>query len=245
MTRRYAIFAPGAFGGREAKTAHGVIGYSRDAVVVVIDPQYAGKRVRDVVPYLRSDAPIVATVRESLRFEPTALLIGIAPPGGALPPAYRAEIKIAIESRLEIVNGLHSFLNDDPEMRALADQHDSRIWDLRLPPAAPLFSGAAYDVTSRIVLMVGSDCAVGKMTAALELTRAAQAAGTVASSSFQPGRPESRSPAGVRRSTASSRILPAAHPNSSCSKAIAASAPAAASCLWKARAGSCIPATRR
>jgi uncharacterized NAD-dependent epimerase/dehydratase family protein len=173
MTRRYVVFAPGAFGGREAKTAHGVIGYSSDTVVAVVDPQHAGKRVRDVVPYLDSDAPIVATVRESLRFKPTSLLIGIAPPGGALPPAYRAEIIVALESGLEIVNGLHSF-------RALADTHDSRIWDLRTPPAAPLFSGAAYDVTSRIVLMVGSDCAVGKMTAALELTRAAQAAGTAA-----------------------------------------------------------------
>ena len=139
MMRRYVVFAPGSFGGREAKTAHGVIAYSRDNVVVVVDPQHAGKRVRDVLPYLNSDAPIVATVRESLRFEPTALLIGIAPPGGALPPAYRAEIVVALQSRLEVVNGLHAFLNDDAEMRALADAHDARIWDLRVPPAAPLF----------------------------------------------------------------------------------------------------------
>ena len=178
--RKYVVFAPGAFGGRAAKTAHGVIAYSRDVVVAVVDPQYAGKRVRDIVPYLDSDAPIVATVRESLRFEPTALLIGIAPPGGALPAEYRPEIAFALRSKLDIVNGLHAFLNDDAELRALADEHDSRIWDLRMPPAAPLFSGAAYDVESRIVLTVGSDCAVGKMTAALELTRAAQAAGTPA-----------------------------------------------------------------
>lgn len=178
--RRYAVFAPGAFANRSAKTAHGVIAYSRDTVVVVIDPDHAGKRVRDVVPYLNSDAPVVGTVRESLRYEPTSLLIGIAPPGGALPPAYRAEIAQALQSRLEVVNGLHEFLNEDSEMRALAEKHDSRIWDLRMPPAAPLFSGAAYDVTSRIVLTVGSDCAVGKMTAALELTRGAQTAGTPA-----------------------------------------------------------------
>jgi D-glutamate N-acetyltransferase len=180
MMRRYAVYAPGAFASRNAKTAHGVIAYSRDTVVVVVDPDHAGKRVRDVVPYLNSDVPIVATVTECLRFEPTALLIGIAPPGGALPLAYRAEIALALQSHLEVVNGLHTFLNEDAEMRALADAHDSRIWDLRMPPAAPLFSGAAYDVTSRVVLTVGSDCAVGKMTAALELTRAAQTAGTAA-----------------------------------------------------------------
>jgi uncharacterized NAD-dependent epimerase/dehydratase family protein len=177
MTRRYVVFAPNAFASRSAKTAHGVIAYSNDLTVVVVDPLHAGKRVRDVMPHLDSDAPIVASVRESLQYRPTALLIGIAPPGGALPADYRAEIRVAIEANLEIVNGLHTFLNDDAELRELAERHDSRIWDLRLPPAAPLFSGAAYDITSRVVLTVGSDCAVGKMTAALELTRAAQQAG--------------------------------------------------------------------
>ena len=180
MIRRYVVFAPNAFAGRNAKTAHGVIAYSRDTTVAVVDPDHAGKRVRDVVAYLDSDAPIVATVEESLQFHPTALLIGIAPPGGALPPAYRAEIATALRAKLEVVNGLHAFLNEDDELRALADAHDSRIWDLRMPPAAPLFSGAAYDIHSRIVLTVGSDCAVGKMTAALELTRAAEHAGTSA-----------------------------------------------------------------
>jgi uncharacterized NAD-dependent epimerase/dehydratase family protein len=180
MTRRYVVYAPGAFGDRAAKTAHGVIAYSSDATVAVVDPRHAGRRVRDVVPYLDSDAPIVATVTESLAFGPTSLLIGIAPAGGKLPDAYRAEIAVALAAKLEVVNGLHAFLSEDPEFRALAERHDSRIWDLRMPPAAPLFSGAAYDVPSRVVLTVGSDCAVGKMTAALELTRAAQTAGVAA-----------------------------------------------------------------
>jgi len=175
--RRYVAFAPGAFAGRAAKTAHGVIAYASDETVAVVDPAHAGKRVRDVLPYLDSDAPIVGSVREALAFGPTALLIGIAPPGGALPDNYRAEIATALRAGLEIVNGLHVFLNDDAELRALAEAHDAQIWDLRLPPAAPLFSGAAYDVGARVVLTVGSDCAVGKMTAALELTRAARAAG--------------------------------------------------------------------
>lgn len=177
MSRRYAVFAPGAFDRREAKTAHGVIAYSADATVAVIDPGHAGKRVCDVLPYLDSDAPIVASVDESLAYGPTALLIGIAPPGGALPDHYRGEIAAALRAKLEIVNGLHVFLNDDAEIRALAEAHDSRLWDLRVPPAAPLFSGAAYDVAAKIVLTVGSDCVVGKMTAALELTRAACDAG--------------------------------------------------------------------
>lgn len=177
MSRRYLILAPHALASRSAKMAHGVIAYSTDTVVAVVDPDHAGRTVRDVVPHLTSDAPVVASVDEGLRFEPTSLLVGIAPAGGALPEAFREEIRSALRARLEIVSGLHEFLSEDEEFAELARTHDSRIWDLRLPPAAPLFSGAAWDVAAKIVLTVGSDAAVGKMTAAIELTRAARARG--------------------------------------------------------------------
>ncbi|GAC1573415.1 MAG: DUF1611 domain-containing protein [Candidatus Elarobacter sp.] len=171
------MLAPHAFTSRAAKMAHGVIAYSSDTVVAVIDPDHAGRRVRDVMPHLRSDAPIVASVAEGMRFAPTALLIGIAPAGGKLPDEFRAAIRSALQARLELVSGLHVFLNEDDEFSGLAREHDTRIWDLRLPPSAPLFSGAAWDVKTRIVLTVGSDAAVGKMTASLELTSAARARG--------------------------------------------------------------------
>jgi len=157
--------------------AHGVIAYSSDTVVAVVDPDYAGQTVRDVMPHLRSDAPIVATVDDGLRFEPTSLLIGITPAGGALPDEFRASIRAALRARLELVNGLHAMLGEDEEFAALAREHDTRIWDLRLPPAAPLFSGAAWDVKAVVVLTVGSDAAVGKMTASLELAQAARESG--------------------------------------------------------------------
>ncbi|GAC1583362.1 MAG: DUF1611 domain-containing protein [Candidatus Velthaea sp.] len=174
MERRYLILAPDAFATRAAKTAHGVIAYSSDLTVAVVDPTHSGKRVRDVLPYLDSDAPIVGSVAEGLQHKPTALLVGIAPAGGKLPDAFRAEIAAAIRAGLEIVSGLHAILGEDAEFARLAETHDSRIWDLRLPPAAPLFSGAAYDVVPPVLLTVGSDCAVGKMTASLEITRAAR-----------------------------------------------------------------------
>ena len=174
MTRRYLVLAPHAFTARAAKMAHGVIAYSTDATVAVVDPDLAGRTVRDVLPYLQSDAPIVASVEEGLRYDPTSLLVGIAPAGGALPDEFREAIRVALRARLEIVSGLHAMLNEDEEFAALARTHDTRIWDLRLPPAAPLFSGAAWDVRAKIVLTVGSDAAVGKMTAALELVRAAR-----------------------------------------------------------------------
>jgi uncharacterized NAD-dependent epimerase/dehydratase family protein len=171
--RRYAILARGLFATRAAKTAHGVIAYGRDGTVAVIDPDHAGARVRDVLPYLASDAPIVASVEDALAYEPTALLVGVAPPGGALPPQWRSDIVRALDAGLEVVSGLHEQLADDAEFAAAAARGGAHIWDVRTPPPVPLFSGRAYDVTSRVVLTVGSDCAVGKMTASLELVRAA------------------------------------------------------------------------
>ena len=177
--RRYAILAPGQFADN-AKTAHGVIRYSSDVTVAVVDPSCAGRAVRDVVPYLSSSAPVVAGVAETLRYRPTSLLIGTAPKGGKLPPEWRAEILAAIAAGLEIVSGLHDMLGDDPEFAAAARQHGVTMWDVRKPPETPLFSGSAYDVKAPVLLAVGNDCAVGKMTVMLELARAAKEAGAQA-----------------------------------------------------------------
>ena len=173
MKRRYAILAPDRFA-HDAKTAHGVIAYGHDETVAVIDPSHAGKRVRDILPHLGSDAPIVATVSDALAYAPTSLLIGTAPKGGALPLSWRSMILEAIAAKLEIVSGLHDMLGDDAEFANAASAADTTIWDVRKPPEVPLFSGAVYDVTAPTVLFVGNDCAVGKMTVALELVRAAR-----------------------------------------------------------------------
>jgi uncharacterized NAD-dependent epimerase/dehydratase family protein len=179
MNRRYAILAPDRFKS-DAKTAHGVIRYGRDEVVAVIDPSTAGRRVRDVLGYLDSDAPIVASVAEALKYAPTALLIGTAPKGGGLPPAWRGEVLEAIGARLEIVSGLHEMLDADRQFRVAAQAAGTTIWDVREPPEVPLFSGDVYAISAPVILTVGNDCAVGKMTVSLELVRAANAAGSKA-----------------------------------------------------------------
>jgi uncharacterized NAD-dependent epimerase/dehydratase family protein len=176
--RRYAILAPSLFATRSAKTAHGAIAYSADPTVAVIDASQAGKRVRDAVPYLDSDVPVVASLEEALTYDPTSLLVGVAPAGGALPPDWRSAILRALDAGLEIVSGLHEFLGEDAEFAAAAARNGTRIWDVRTPPPPRIFSGEGNAVASRVVLTVGSDCAVGKMTASLELTKAARAAGT-------------------------------------------------------------------
>jgi uncharacterized NAD-dependent epimerase/dehydratase family protein len=174
--RRYAILALDRFE-RDAKTAHGVIRYGDDEVVAVIDPAGAGQRVRDALAYLDSDAPIVSSVAQALQFAPTALLIGTAPKGGGLPPQWRGAVLEAIAAHLEIVSGLHELLDADREFRTAARAVGTTIWDVRQPPDVPLFGGDVYDVKAPVLLTVGNDCAVGKMTVSLELVRAANRTG--------------------------------------------------------------------
>ncbi len=174
--RRYAILAIDRFA-VDAKTAHGVIRYGEDEVVAVVDPACAGRRAGEVLPHLQSDAPVVATVEESLAYAPTSLLIGTAPRGGALPAQWRKAVLDAIAAGLEIVSGLHDMLAEDREFRTAAMQAGTSIWDVRKPPDVPLFSGAVYGVAAPVLLTVGNDCAVGKMSVSLEIVRAARDAG--------------------------------------------------------------------
>lgn len=179
--RRYAVLTEGFLSDYSAcKTAHGVIRFRPDEIAVVVDSKFAGKRVKDVVPALECNAQIVASVGDALAYQPTSLLIGVATHGGALPQALRSFVLAAIDARLEVVNGLHQFLNDDAEFTERAKRSGARLWDVRAPGRIPIFSGAAYNVPQKVILAVGSDCAVGKMTALLEIERAARRAGAKA-----------------------------------------------------------------
>lgn len=151
--------------------------YAPERVVAVVDRDRAGRRSRELLPHLAADVPVVASVRDALAFEPNALLIGVAPQGGKLPSEWRAEVADALRAGLDVHSGLHDLLQDDPEFVALAAEGGGALVDLRVPPPVPLFSGAAYQIRAPIVLTVGSDCAVGKMTVALELARAARERG--------------------------------------------------------------------
>jgi uncharacterized NAD-dependent epimerase/dehydratase family protein len=168
--RRYAILAEGWFANSHAKTAHGLIRYGKDEVVCVIDSTLAGKRVADVLPDLGRDAPIVGTLQEALELSPTSVLVGLAPAGGRLPAEWMETLRAAAGAGLEIVSGLH---------QRLAPEFPGKpVWDVREPPGGiPLFSGEGFEVGPKVALTVGTDSAIGKMTATLEIERAAREAG--------------------------------------------------------------------
>ena len=172
--RSWLVLTDGYLSERNAKTAHGVIHFAPDRIAAVVDPEHAGRDLIEVLPELGRRAPVVASVAQGLKYDPTSLLLGVATPGGWMPDHWRAWIAESIVAGLEIANGLHTLLSDDTELVALAKKHGVRLWDVRVPPdGIPLFSGKSLDVSQRTVLTVGSDCAVGKMTVTLELTKAA------------------------------------------------------------------------
>src|SRR3954466_13453020 len=176
--RRLAILAEGEFQPHNGKTAYGVIRYARDDVVALLDSTNAGRDTGDFLA--GSHVPILASLDEALALPtpPDALLIGIAPTGGKLPDAWRTVILQAIDSGLDVLSGLHTFLGDDPEFASAAAAHGTTIIDYRrAPDRMETAVGRRHGPGKRVILTVGSDCAIGKMSVALELRRAALAAG--------------------------------------------------------------------
>jgi uncharacterized NAD-dependent epimerase/dehydratase family protein len=175
--KRYVILAEAAFD-EEAKTATGVMRYASSPTVAVIDSTRAGTVAGDHVPGLVSDVPVVATLADTLPFEPTTLLVGVAPSGGKLPDAYRRAILDALDHGLDVESGLHDFLGDDPEFQAAARRAGREIRDLRrAPPGLNVPTGENLAVPAHTILTVGSDCALGKMTVCLELDAEARRRG--------------------------------------------------------------------
>jgi uncharacterized NAD-dependent epimerase/dehydratase family protein len=171
---RVAVLAHEKFPDR-AKTAVGLLRYSDYDIEAVLDRDNAGNRVSDFVPDVQ-DAPIVAEMADAPEVD--ALVIGIAPIGGGFDESWRSDVRTALERGCDLVSGLHYFLEDDEEFAALAAENDCDIWDVRNPPDdLTVAQGTAGDVDAEVVLTVGTDCSVGKMTATMELLEAARERG--------------------------------------------------------------------
>jgi uncharacterized NAD-dependent epimerase/dehydratase family protein len=175
---RYVVLAEGHFGPETSKTANSAVRYLADRVLAVVDSRHAGRSVHDVLGF-GGAIPVVASLEETLRLAPTALLIGIAPQGGRLPEEWRPVLSAAIAAGLHVVSGLHFHLGDDAELAAAAAARGVRIHDLRRPPTGlPVSAGRAAGVEALTVLTVGTDCNIGKMTAALQVRDALRRRGT-------------------------------------------------------------------
>jgi uncharacterized NAD-dependent epimerase/dehydratase family protein len=169
--RRLLILAEGRSGDPHyGKTARGVLRYRPEEVVALVDSRRAGETEQGF--------PIVGSVNEALCFDPTVALVGVATAGGRFPPAWRDLLKSCIAKGLDVENGLHEFLTNDPELVELARRHNVELRDLRRPPQGlNVPTGANLELPVQTVLTVGSDCAIGKMTVSLELDAEAKRRG--------------------------------------------------------------------
>ncbi|HEV8600343.1 MAG TPA: DUF1611 domain-containing protein [Gemmatimonadales bacterium] len=170
MTKpRFLILADGDFSPMTSKTANSVIRYLPERVVGVVDRVNAGKTVQDVLGF-GGTIPVFGSMEEGLRRQPTAVLIGIAPAGGRLPEEWRSWLADALDAGCDLWSGLHTFLSDDPMLHERAKANGRHIYDVRRPPAhLPVAAGLARHVEPLVVLSVGTDCNVGKMTGQLQL----------------------------------------------------------------------------
>jgi D-glutamate N-acetyltransferase len=169
--KRYLVLAEGkSADAHYGKTMRGVVRYGADPCVAVLDSERAGETYEGL--------PIVGSVEEALPLEPTTAIVGVATSGGRFPPAWKELLRRCVEAGLDLENGLHEFLTNDPELVELAARHGVELRDLRRPPdGLNVPTGENLRLPGTIVLTVGSDCAIGKMTVSLELDLEAQRRG--------------------------------------------------------------------
>ena len=175
--RRLIILTEGHTEPVTGKTATCVVRYRPEQVVALLDSTQAGKTAQELLG-VGGSIPIVAKLEDAP--QANALMLGIAPSGGRIPPPWRSVILAAINRGMDVISGLHEFLSNDPEFIQAAAKSGVQIIDVR--------KNNERDVAQRInireeclrIHTVGQDCSVGKMLVSLELTNAMKAQGVKA-----------------------------------------------------------------
>ena len=171
--QRVVLLQHGGLDNLTGKTGLAMLRHRQGPIVAVIDPAHAGQNLVRVTGIER-DVPVVHGIAEALEFAPEVAVIGLAPSGGRLPEALRVDALQALAAGLNLASGLHTRLGDDPLFQA-ACRPDRWIWDLRCEPSGLQVGQArAAALSCQRLLAVGTDMAVGKMSACLELLAAAR-----------------------------------------------------------------------
>lgn len=178
------IYCEGLFGQLDGKTANGLIRHSEKYdILSVIDSTRAGEDTGRVLDGAPNGIPVLASLDESIAqagFVPDTLIFGMAPTDGLLTADHRTVLLDGIDRGMNLVNGLHEYLNDDAEFVAAALVAGVTIVDVRRPKETKdlkLFSGRIFDVTCPRIAVLGTDGSVGKRTTATLVTQALNALG--------------------------------------------------------------------
>ncbi|HEY0769220.1 MAG TPA: DUF1611 domain-containing protein, partial [Sphingobacteriaceae bacterium] len=166
-----------------AKTAHGLIrGTERFTIKGIIDPKHAGKDAGEVLDGKKRDLPIYGTIADFLAtgIKAKYCIVGVATKGGVIPESLKVILKEALENGLSLVNGLHEYVSDNPELAALAEKKGVEIIDVRKPKKVKdlhFWSGKIKEVKCPKIAVLGTDCSMGKRTTTRFLVQAMRKAG--------------------------------------------------------------------
>jgi uncharacterized NAD-dependent epimerase/dehydratase family protein len=173
------IYCEANFGAIDGKTANGLVRHSEKyEIVAVIDSEKSGLDAGVVLGDKPNGIPICSDLADALALPtgvPDFFIFGMAPSSGMLSPTERTLVLEAISLGMGVVNGLHEFLNDDPEFAEASAAHNVEILDVRRPRAKKdlrMFSGRIAEVTCPRIAVLGTDGAIGKRTTATILTQA-------------------------------------------------------------------------
>ena len=175
------VYCQGAFNTLNGKTAHGLVRFTnRYSVISVVDSKHAGGDAGEILDGKTNGIRLYGSVPEAVDAarksgrNPSHFVIGIAPDGGAMSDAIKADIKLAIRSGLNVDSGLHDFLSEDHDILRLAVLNKVQIRDIRKPPDRKqlhFFTGNISRVNCLKIVVLGTDSAVGKRTTAWLLVR--------------------------------------------------------------------------
>ncbi len=181
------VYCEANFGAIDGKTANGLVRHSEKyAILSVIDSEQAGLDTGMVLDNKPNAIPIYADLAEALVHAgklPDYFIYGMAPASGMLSLHERSVVLGAMNLGMSVVNGLHEFLNDDPEFVAMGKARNVAIIDIRKPRAKEhlrTFSGRISEVTCPRIAVLGTDCAIGKRTTATILVQALRERGVKA-----------------------------------------------------------------
>jgi len=170
------VYCEDQFADVDGKTAVGLVRHSEIySILGVIDSSLAGKDAGEVLDGEKNDIPIFKDLKdalESLGKAPSYYIYGKAPLDATIPDSERLLILEAMQEGMDIVNGLHQFFSDDSEFSQMAEKCDVQIKDIRKPPTLEdlhVFTGMISSVDVPVIAVLGTDCACGKMTTAVEL----------------------------------------------------------------------------
>ena len=173
------VYCEGNFGSIDGKTANGLVRHSEVyEILSIIDREQDGRDAGDILDGTRNGIPIyrdLETALEHTESIPDYFIFGIALASGMLSPSERKIVLTAMERGMSIVNGLHEFLNDDPEFAAACVRFNVHIRDVRKPrdkKDLSVFSGRISEVKCPRIAVLGTDCAIGKRTTATILISA-------------------------------------------------------------------------